>query len=93
MLVVYHIGVRQLTFKLFPALKSSSLLEDMNSRGIKFVDCYGVDNALVIVLFLPLLIMVSHRMKVLAICSVKIHNNCFLEAGSSGRSYLFGLFH
>lgn len=47
MLVVYHIEVSQLTFKSFPALKSSRLLEDMNSRGIKFVDCYGVDNALV----------------------------------------------
>ncbi|XP_059287149.1 UDP-N-acetylglucosamine diphosphorylase 2 [Lycium ferocissimum] len=31
----------------YTALKFSRLLEDMNSRGIKFVDCYGVDNALV----------------------------------------------
>lgn len=29
------------------ALKSSRLLEDMAARGIKYVDCYGVDNALV----------------------------------------------
>ncbi|KAL1537557.1 UDP-N-acetylglucosamine diphosphorylase 1 [Salvia divinorum] len=29
------------------ALKSSRLLEDMASRGIKYLDCYGVDNALV----------------------------------------------
>lgn len=31
----------------FTALKSSRLLEDMASRGIKYVDCYGVDNVLV----------------------------------------------
>ncbi|XP_051134430.1 UDP-N-acetylglucosamine diphosphorylase 1-like isoform X2 [Andrographis paniculata] len=29
------------------ALKSSGLLEDMAMRGIKYLDCYGVDNALV----------------------------------------------
>lgn len=29
------------------ALKYSKLLEDMATRGIKYVDCYGVDNALV----------------------------------------------
>lgn len=29
------------------ALKSSRLLDDMASRGIKYVDCYGVDNVLV----------------------------------------------
>ncbi|KAF4381308.1 hypothetical protein CsatB_001238 [Cannabis sativa] len=31
----------------YTALKSSKLLEDMSMRGIKYVDCYGVDNALV----------------------------------------------
>ncbi|KAF5729219.1 UDP-N-acetylglucosamine diphosphorylase 1-like [Tripterygium wilfordii] len=31
----------------YSALKSSKLLEDMATRGIKYVDCYGVDNALV----------------------------------------------
>ncbi|KAJ4828275.1 UDP-N-acetylglucosamine diphosphorylase 1 [Turnera subulata] len=31
----------------YTALKYSKLLEDMASRGIKYVDCYGVDNALV----------------------------------------------
>lgn len=31
----------------YSALKSSRLLEDMATRGIKYVDCYGVDNALV----------------------------------------------
>lgn len=31
----------------FSALKSSNLLEDMATRGIKYIDCYGVDNALV----------------------------------------------
>ncbi|XP_023639801.1 UDP-N-acetylglucosamine diphosphorylase 2 isoform X2 [Capsella rubella] len=31
----------------YAALKSSRLLEDMASRGIKYVDCYGVDNVLV----------------------------------------------
>lgn len=31
----------------YSALKSSRLLEDMAMRGIKYVDCYGVDNALV----------------------------------------------
>lgn len=31
----------------YTALKYSRLLEDMASRGIKYVDCYGVDNALV----------------------------------------------
>jgi UDP-N-acetylglucosamine/UDP-N-acetylgalactosamine diphosphorylase len=31
----------------YTALKSSRLLEDMASRGIKYVDCYGVDNVLV----------------------------------------------
>ncbi|KAL5573295.1 hypothetical protein UlMin_022892 [Ulmus minor] len=31
----------------YSALKSSRLLEDMSARGIKYVDCYGVDNALV----------------------------------------------
>lgn len=28
-------------------MKYSKLLEDMATRGIKYVDCYGVDNALV----------------------------------------------
>ncbi|XP_074562307.1 UDP-N-acetylglucosamine diphosphorylase 2-like [Curcuma longa] len=32
---------------LYSALKSTKLLEDMSSRGVKYVDCYGVDNALV----------------------------------------------
>ncbi|KAK4487992.1 hypothetical protein RD792_003731 [Penstemon davidsonii] len=32
---------------LYSALKSSRLLEDMAARGIKYLDCYGVDNALV----------------------------------------------
>ncbi|KAB1997877.1 hypothetical protein ES319_D12G051600v1 [Gossypium barbadense] len=31
----------------YTALKSSRLLEDMAARGIKYVDCSGVDNALV----------------------------------------------
>ncbi|XP_010519007.1 PREDICTED: LOW QUALITY PROTEIN: UDP-N-acetylglucosamine diphosphorylase 2-like [Tarenaya hassleriana] len=31
----------------YAALKYSRLLEDMASRGIKYVDCYGVDNVLV----------------------------------------------
>ncbi|KAL8151568.1 hypothetical protein V2J09_021376 [Rumex salicifolius] len=31
----------------YTALKSSGLLEDMASRRIKYIDCYGVDNALV----------------------------------------------
>ncbi|TXG48341.1 hypothetical protein EZV62_027635 [Acer yangbiense] len=31
----------------YSALKYSKLLEDMAMRGIKYVDCYGVDNALV----------------------------------------------
>ncbi|XP_075671811.1 UDP-N-acetylglucosamine diphosphorylase 1-like [Castanea sativa] len=31
----------------YSALKSSWLLEDMATRGIKYVDCYGVDNVLV----------------------------------------------
>jgi UDP-N-acetylglucosamine/UDP-N-acetylgalactosamine diphosphorylase len=31
----------------YAALKCSRLLEDMASRGIKYVDCYGVDNVLV----------------------------------------------
>ncbi|KAF3950953.1 hypothetical protein CMV_023352 [Castanea mollissima] len=31
----------------YSALKSSRLLEDMATRGIKYADCYGVDNALV----------------------------------------------
>ncbi|KAH9747215.1 UDP-N-acetylglucosamine diphosphorylase 1 [Citrus sinensis] len=31
----------------YSALKSSKLLEDMATRGIKYIDCYGVDNALV----------------------------------------------
>ncbi|EEE67423.1 hypothetical protein OsJ_24763 [Oryza sativa Japonica Group] len=31
----------------YAALKSRRLLEDMSSRGVKYVDCYGVDNALV----------------------------------------------
>ncbi|WOL12274.1 UDP-N-acetylglucosamine diphosphorylase 1 [Canna indica] len=32
---------------LYSALKSSKLLEDMAMKGVKYVDCYGVDNALV----------------------------------------------
>ncbi|XP_075500959.1 UDP-N-acetylglucosamine diphosphorylase 1-like [Primulina tabacum] len=32
---------------IYSALKSSRLLEDMAARGIKYLDCYGVDNALV----------------------------------------------
>ncbi|XP_010540657.1 PREDICTED: UDP-N-acetylglucosamine diphosphorylase 1 [Tarenaya hassleriana] len=31
----------------YAALKCSRLLEDMASRGVKYVDCYGVDNVLV----------------------------------------------
>ncbi|RVX02781.1 UDP-N-acetylglucosamine diphosphorylase 1 [Vitis vinifera] len=31
----------------YSALKSSRLLEDMATRGVKYLDCYGVDNALV----------------------------------------------
>ncbi|KAE8706602.1 UDP-N-acetylglucosamine diphosphorylase 2 [Hibiscus syriacus] len=31
----------------YSVMKSSRLLEDMASRGIKYVDCYGVDNILV----------------------------------------------
>ncbi|KAF7801346.1 UDP-N-acetylglucosamine diphosphorylase 1 [Senna tora] len=31
----------------YSALKSSKLLDDMASKGIKYIDCYGVDNALV----------------------------------------------
>ncbi|KAJ3693518.1 hypothetical protein LUZ60_008998 [Juncus effusus] len=31
----------------YAALRSSKLLEDMAARGVKYVDCYGVDNALV----------------------------------------------
>ncbi|CAA6658141.1 unnamed protein product [Spirodela intermedia] len=31
----------------YSALKSVKLLEDMAARGVKYVDCYGVDNALV----------------------------------------------
>ncbi|KAK1326111.1 UDP-N-acetylglucosamine diphosphorylase 2 [Acorus calamus] len=31
----------------YSALKSSKLLEDMAKRGVRYVDCYGVDNALV----------------------------------------------
>ncbi|KAG8043433.1 hypothetical protein GUJ93_ZPchr0458g22548 [Zizania palustris] len=31
----------------YAALKSKKLLEDMSARGVKYVDCYGVDNALV----------------------------------------------
>ncbi|GER41018.1 N-acetylglucosamine-1-phosphateuridylyltransferase 1 [Striga asiatica] len=31
----------------YSALKTSRLLEDMAMRGIKYLDCYGVDNALV----------------------------------------------
>jgi hypothetical protein len=29
------------------ALKSKKLLDNMAARGVKYVDCYGVDNALV----------------------------------------------
>lgn len=32
---------------LLTALKSTKLLDDMSLRGVKYVDCYGVDNALV----------------------------------------------
>ncbi|KAM3369579.1 hypothetical protein ACQJBY_017463 [Aegilops geniculata] len=31
----------------YAALKSKKLLDDMSSRGVKYVDCYGVDNVLV----------------------------------------------
>ncbi|XP_031397556.1 UDP-N-acetylglucosamine diphosphorylase 1 isoform X2 [Punica granatum] len=31
----------------YSALKSKRLLEDMAARGVKYIDCYGVDNALV----------------------------------------------
>ncbi|KAK1309319.1 UDP-N-acetylglucosamine diphosphorylase 1 [Acorus calamus] len=31
----------------YSALKSSKLLEDMAKRGVRYIDCYGVDNALV----------------------------------------------
>lgn len=29
------------------ALKSKKLLDDMAARGVKYIDCYGVDNVLV----------------------------------------------
>lgn len=29
------------------ALRCQKLLEDMAARGVKYIDCYGVDNALV----------------------------------------------
>ncbi|KAM6549065.1 hypothetical protein CsatB_020741 [Cannabis sativa] len=31
----------------YSALKSSNLMEDMSTKGVKYLDCYGVDNALV----------------------------------------------
>ncbi|KAL6580911.1 UDP-N-acetylglucosamine diphosphorylase 2 [Orobanche minor] len=31
----------------YSALKSSRLLEDMAMRGVKYLDCYGIDNDLV----------------------------------------------
>ena len=31
----------------YAALKASKLLEDMAARGVKYLDCFGVDNALV----------------------------------------------
>ncbi|KAK4748077.1 hypothetical protein SAY87_014663 [Trapa incisa] len=31
----------------YSALRYSKLLEDMAARGVKYIDCYGVDNALV----------------------------------------------
>jgi len=37
---------------LHEALKSKRLLDDMASKGVKYVDCYGVDNVLVSILFL-----------------------------------------
>ncbi|CAN6457297.1 unnamed protein product [Victoria cruziana] len=40
----------------YAALKSSRLLEDMAMRGIRYLDCYGVDNALVRGLFIKNLI-------------------------------------
>jgi UDP-N-acetylglucosamine/UDP-N-acetylgalactosamine diphosphorylase len=34
------------------ALKYKRLLDDMAARGVKYVDCYGVDNVLVSIFFL-----------------------------------------
>ncbi|KQJ95577.1 UDP-N-acetylglucosamine diphosphorylase 1 [Brachypodium distachyon] len=31
----------------YAALKSKRLLDDMSARGVKYIDCYGVDNVLV----------------------------------------------
>jgi hypothetical protein len=36
-----------LIFHRASALKSKKLLDNMAARGVKYVDCYGVDNALV----------------------------------------------
>lgn len=35
------------SFLMDPALKSKRLLDDMAAKGVKYVDCYGVDNVLV----------------------------------------------
>jgi hypothetical protein len=37
---------------LHPALKSKRLLDDMAAKGVKYVDCYGVDNVLVSMFFI-----------------------------------------
>lgn len=40
---------------LHEALKSKRLLDDMAAKGVKYVDCYGVDNVLVSILFLQVI--------------------------------------
>lgn len=40
-----HVQLYMINF--VSALKTSRLLEDMAMRGVKYLDCYGVDNALV----------------------------------------------
>jgi UDP-N-acetylglucosamine pyrophosphorylase len=44
-LLIFH-------FLMHLALKYKRLLDGMAARGVKYVDCYGVDNVLVSIFFL-----------------------------------------
>ena len=54
----------------FSALKSSKLLEDMATRGVKYVDCYGVDNVLVRCLVISQNVSELYLLKYFLICLI-----------------------
>lgn len=74
------------------ALKTSRLLEDMAMRGVRYIDCYGVDNALV----RPPFLVFGYKSLIKAHwCIWELTNMYmdFLESGACCRPNVRGIFH